>query len=167
MLTFDSECDIRVKEEKKMKQTIFAIVFVLLGTAVLIGAEASADFKAAVQAAAKDFSAATVAKDSPRLGMMYAKDAIAFPPNSEMVTGREAIQAFWKGFMDGGMTASIEAVEMENAGNLGFDTGTYKILGADGKEVDHGKYVVVWKKEGGSWKLYRDIWNTSVPAPAP
>ena len=21
------------------------------------------------------------------------------------------------------------------------------------------KYVVIWKKEGGSWKWHRDIWN--------
>jgi hypothetical protein len=31
--------------------------------------------------------------------------------------------------------------------------------------VDQGKYVVSWKKEEGVWKLDRDIWNTSSPAP--
>jgi ketosteroid isomerase-like protein len=32
--------------------------------------------------------------------------------------------------------------------------------------IDTGKYVVVWKRVGGRWKLLRDIWNTSRPAPA-
>jgi uncharacterized protein (TIGR02246 family) len=148
-----------------MKRTLLTIAFLLLGNAVLIAAEASADFKAAVQAAAKDFPAALTAKDAARVGMMYTKDAIAFPPNSEMVTGREAIQAFWKGIIDAGMTITLEPVNMDGGGDLGVEAGKYKILAA-GKEVDQGKYVVVWKKEDGTWKLYRDIWNTSMPAPA-
>jgi hypothetical protein len=36
----------------------------------------------------------------------------------------------------------------------------------DGKVLDKGKYIVIWKKEDGTWKLHRDIWTTSVP-PAP
>ena len=34
----------------------------------------------------------------------------------------------------------------------------------DGKHLDHGKYLVFYKKEGGRWKIYRDIWNSSMPA---
>ena len=29
--------------------------------------------------------------------------------------------------------------------------------------LDKGKYVVVWENENGSWKIYRDIFNTSMP----
>jgi ketosteroid isomerase-like protein len=32
--------------------------------------------------------------------------------------------------------------------------------------MDRGKYIVVWKDEGGKWKLHRDIWNSSLPAPS-
>ena len=32
--------------------------------------------------------------------------------------------------------------------------------------ADSGKYLVVWKNDGGSWKLHRDIWTTSQPAAA-
>jgi len=150
-----------------VKGKIFLVLSLLLCNALICAADAAADFKAAVLAAAKDFSAAIAAKDAPRVGLLYAKDAIAFPPNSEMVQGRQAIQDFWKGFMDGGFTAPIETVETETDGNLGFDVGKYTIVDAAGKTVDQGKYVVVWKKEDGSWKLYRDIWNTSMPAMPP
>jgi ketosteroid isomerase-like protein len=34
----------------------------------------------------------------------------------------------------------------------------------DGKVADRGKYVVIWKRVGGEWKLHRDIWTTSLPA---
>ena len=28
---------------------------------------------------------------------------------------------------------------------------------------DRGKYIVIWRKVGGQWKLYRDIFNTNMP----
>ena len=35
----------------------------------------------------------------------------------------------------------------------------------DGQSVtDIGKYLVVWKREGGAWRLHIDIWNTNAPA---
>jgi ketosteroid isomerase-like protein len=33
-----------------------------------------------------------------------------------------------------------------------------RLVAKDGK-VDQARYVVVWKREGGRWKLHRDIWN--------
>jgi len=30
---------------------------------------------------------------------------------------------------------------------------------------DNGKYVEIWKRENGSWKMDVDIWNSSVPLP--
>jgi uncharacterized protein (TIGR02246 family) len=147
-----------------MKSKIFWILSILLCNALICAADAAADFKAAVDAAGKEFSAAIAAKDAARVGMLYAKDAIALPPNSEMVQGREAIQALWKGFIDSGFTAPVEAVETELDGKFGIEVGKYTTIDAAGKTVDQGKYVVVWKKEDGSWKLYRDIWNTNMPA---
>jgi ketosteroid isomerase-like protein len=37
---------------------------------------------------------------------------------------------------------------------------TLTILSKGGRSVtDSGKYVVIWKIEGGTWKLHVDIWN--------
>ena len=44
------------------------------------------------------------------------------------------------------------------------ETAHYEMYGADNKLLDKGKYVVVWKPVNGEWKLYRDIWNSSMPA---
>jgi ketosteroid isomerase-like protein len=35
-----------------------------------------------------------------------------------------------------------------------------------GNTIDKGKYVTIWRKEGGDWKIYSDIFNTSLPEPA-
>jgi uncharacterized protein (TIGR02246 family) len=145
-----------------MRQTIFAVLFLIFCATLATVTAASAEFRPAVESGGKEFMAAFDAKDSARVGSLYAMDAIAFPPNSEMVKGRDAIQTFWKGIMDAGMKATVEVVETESEGNLGVEVGKYTILDASGKTVDEGKYVVVWKNEGG-WKLYRDIWNTNMP----
>ena len=31
--------------------------------------------------------------------------------------------------------------------------------------LDEGKYIVIWKREAGQWKLHRDILNRSMPLP--
>jgi ketosteroid isomerase-like protein len=38
------------------------------------------------------------------------------------------------------------------------------MFAADNKSLDKGKYVAVWKKENGTWKMYRDIWNSNMSA---
>jgi len=43
------------------------------------------------------------------------------------------------------------------------EEGVFEINLKDGKQIDKGKYVVVWKKEDGKWKLYRDMSNTDLP----
>jgi ketosteroid isomerase-like protein len=147
-----------------MKKTILTVFVLFSCTILLNSANAADDFRSAVDKAAKDFAEFTASKNDAKLGAMYAEDAMAFPPNSDMVKGRQAIQAFWKGFMDAGMKATLEVVDTETDGNLGVEVGKYTILDASGKTLDQGKYVVTWKKGNDGWKLYRDIWNTSMPA---
>jgi hypothetical protein len=48
-------------------------------------------------------------------------------------------------------------------GDTAHEVGQYELLDAAGKTLDRGKYVVLWKKEGGRFKLHRDIWTTSMP----
>lgn len=146
-----------------MTHKILIVLFVFLAATTLTAADA--DFKTAVDAGVKEFTNALKTKDVAAMSGVYASDAILYPPNAEAVQGREAIGAFWKNLMDAGMTGELETVETQEAGDLGLETGKFRILSADGKEVDRGKYVVVWKKENGAWKLYRDIWNSSLPAP--
>ncbi|HJZ13402.1 MAG TPA: SgcJ/EcaC family oxidoreductase [Acidobacteriota bacterium] len=148
-----------------MRERVFTIVGFLFLCTLALAADVSEDFSAAVRVAQKDFPAAIASSDAAAVGSMYAQDAIAFPPNSDMVKGREAIQAFWKGFIDAKMTAQLEVVETESDGDIGVEVGKYTIMDPAGKTVDQGKYVVVWKKGEGGWKLYRDIWNTSMAAP--
>jgi len=67
--------------------------------------------------------------------------------------------------MDAGVKGvKLVTLEVEARGDTANEVGTYALTGEGGKQLDNGKYVVVWKLEGGQWKIHRDIWNTSVPA---
>lgn len=127
---------------------------------------AQQDARSAIEAGNKQFSAALSRGDGKALGAMYTTTAQAFPPNSDIVRGSEAIGRFWQGAIDTGLKGlELTTLEVEAHGDTAHEVGTYVLTGEGGKTLDGGKYVVIWKREGGQWKLHRDIWNTSAPAP--
>ena len=69
--------------------------------------------------------------------------------------------------MDSGVKgAKLEVVEVEGMGQTAVEVGRYALSDAEGNVLDHGNYVVIWRKVEGQWKLHRDIWNSNVPPPA-
>jgi ketosteroid isomerase-like protein len=141
---------------------------IALGVTLMAGAVAAQapGPKAAIEAANAKFSADFAKGDAAAVAAHYSGAAQAFPPNGDIAKGREAIQKVWKGAMDAGVKAvKLVTLEAEAHGDTAYEVGTYVLTGEGGKQLDNGKYVVVWKREGGQWKIHRDIWNTSMPAP--
>jgi uncharacterized protein (TIGR02246 family) len=122
--------------------------------------------KAAIEAANAKFSADFAKGDATAVASHYTASAWAFPPNGDITRGREAIAKLWKGAMDAGVKeVKLTVVEAEaHGGDTAHEVGTYVLTGEGGKTIDTGKYVVVWKRQGGQWKIHRDIWNTNMPA---
>jgi len=84
------------------------------------------------------------------------------PPGSDPMQGKEAIRDFWQGAMNMGVKeAKLEIMEVELQGDSIIEIGRYYLKGAGDEVMDRGKYLVIWKQEGGEWKLHKDIWNTS------
>ena len=111
------------------------------------------------------FLAAFQQGDGPGIAATYAEDGQILPPNMAVMQGREAIQSFWLGARQMGITdGSLETVEFEAHGDSGWEVGKYTLKSADGTVLDVGKYIVVWKETNGVWQWYRDIWNSSRPA---
>lgn len=102
--------------------------------------------------------------DSTAMAAHYAADAIVMPSNSEPVTGSDIVH-FWGGAVRMGVKdLKLNITDISGDGDVYAETGTLELFGADNKSLDKGKYVVVWKKENGNWKMYRDIWNSNLPA---
>jgi ketosteroid isomerase-like protein len=87
------------------------------------------------------------------------------PPNSDVLTGQQAIHTFWQGAMHMGITVvQLDTVEVEGHGNTAYEVGQYTLQGAGGQVFDTGKYIVIWHQEAGQWQIHRDLWNSSRPA---
>lgn len=124
-----------------------------------------ANQREAITAANANFIAVFRAADAGAVADCYTNEAQLLPANSEPVSGREAIESFWRGAMGMGIASvKLETVEVEGQGDLAVEVGRYTLAGADGGALDNGKYVVVWHRDAGTWKLHRDIWTTSRPA---
>ena len=58
--------------------------------------------RAGIEAANAKFSEAFDRGDAAAVAALYTEDAIVFPPDSEMVKGRQAIGEFWKATRNSG-----------------------------------------------------------------
>lgn len=143
-----------------------SLLLVVLG-ALAVGAVAAAqdNVRSAIEANNRRFVAAAAKADAAAVAELYTATARVFPPNSDVVQGRGAIQGLWKSVFDSGTTdVTLTTTDVESQGDLAYESGTYEMKLKDGKTADRGKYIVVWKRDSGQWKLHRDIWNTSMPA---
>jgi uncharacterized protein (TIGR02246 family) len=121
--------------------------------------------RAGIEAANARLIAALAAGNAAAVADCYTPEAQMLPANSEVVSGREAIEQLWGGWIAAGVRKlTLEALEVEGFGKTAVEVGRYTLPGEDGKLLDAGKYVVVWKRHEGKWKLHRDIWTTDLPA---
>ena len=99
--------------------------------------------------------------DFEGIAQLYTADAIAFPPGSAMVRGKAAIGAMWKGMAEQAGNPKVTTLEVKRLGPAAArETGTFSLTtkGPSPKEIS-GKYLVVWERVRGQWKLAADIWN--------
>lgn len=117
-----------------------------------------------ITAVNRAFEEAVGKGDSDGMASLYTPDAIAFPPDAPMSKGRENVKKLWASVISGmGLkSVKLETLDLEIAGDMACEVGE-ATLGLEPKGAKAAtavvKYVVVWKKVGGQWRLHRDIWN--------
>ena len=109
------------------------------------------------------FTAAHISKDTAYLNNIFAKDARVMSPNGEVVTGKKAIARLnYERVNTGIYEFREESRATYGGGNFIVDEGSYFMVYGPDSKVDKGKYMNVWKKINGNWKIYSKIWNGSV-----
>lgn len=122
---------------------------------------------AGIERANATFTSAHVTGDVATIDAMFARDARAFPPGADAVTGAPALHAFTVEYIASGVKEFREqTTDCYGNGDLLVDEGTYVVTYGPDSTVERGKYLNVWKQEDGTWKIHANIWNTS-PAGAP
>lgn len=119
----------------------------------------------AIVAADEEFTRIFSQGDAAGIAALYTEDGQFLLPDSDFVKGRQAIQETFQGLMDSGVKAvKLEALEVEGYGDTASEVGRYILEGGGGEILDQGKFIVIWKRKAGQWKLHRDIINSSLPA---
>lgn len=145
---------------------VFAIATIIFTCAVPALAQ-SGDARAAIEAQNKKYMQAFEKGDAQAIADFYSSNAMVLPSNSDVVKGKDAIKALFQAFIDSGVKGgSLTTVEVERFGDTANEVGVYTLKDASGKEIDKGKYIVIWKRENGQWRFHRDIFNSSMPPPA-
>jgi uncharacterized protein (TIGR02246 family) len=103
--------------------------------------------------------------DSAAMVNHYTKDGKIFPPNGDAVVGRTAISAFISEVLKFGIKEyKDQTTALYGNGDNLIEEGIYSMGDGKGNTIDKGKYIAVWRKEDGEWKIYSNIFNTSLPA---
>ena len=118
----------------------------------------------------RDFAVATHARGIDGWMSFYAPDAIRIRYRGNMVKGFDAIRQFdLPGKSDTTSTLNWEPTDayVFRGGTIGSTTGRYWLVsrktGEVGKELGHGRYVTMWRRDGGRWLV---IMDTGYPEPA-
>jgi uncharacterized protein (TIGR02246 family) len=104
-------------------------------------------------------------QDAAAMAQLFTEDGADFSEGSE-VRGREALQQWYQGAFEAGVTEiPVEVTEAGLMGDLAYGAGTFVVQGAEGEVFNEGNWTAIYKQEGGEWKIHR-LMGTAVPAPA-
>lgn len=118
----------------------------------------------AITEANKAFMSAFEQGDAAGVAALYTDDGQVLPPGSNIVSGKEGIEAFWSAVMEMGVKrVELTTLELDQQGDTAIDVGHAGLYTEAGDKIDELKFLVVWKREGQQWKLHRDIRNSNTP----
>ncbi len=160
---------------KKLLGIIAAMVFLTFVSSFVLFAEGSKEKEAdvaAIKEVLNQYAPACNAMDVDRYISLWDDNGIQMPPGAPENIGKEKIREGTKiGFEMFNWDMSIdELMEIEVDGDLGFTRCLYTVTltpkaGGDAIYVD-GKALTILKRQAdGSWKVYRDCFNSNVPPP--
>ena len=119
--------------------------------------------KKAIAASNGVFFQAFVKGDSALFIDRYARDCWIMPPNTEALCGKDAPLEFFKiaynrfGVRNGKfITIDVFGDGVEFVTEVGF----WQLFGADNRQLDNGKFLVLWKKTTDGWKMFRDSFSS-------
>ncbi len=103
--------------------------------------------------------------DSIGLANMFTVDGKSMEPNMPSFNGRKAVQTHYAMVMRGGANqVGLVTTGLWGDEKMLAEEGEYTFMNKDGRQIDRGKYLCLWKKEEGKWKLFRDCYNSDLPA---
>lgn len=99
---------------------------------------------------------------------IYSNDATLYAPGASPIVGQEAIASFWHTASIRGMhSVELQLMDIELSGSQLNARGKYVMRDKQGKYLDIGKFIALYRKEKDKWTLYTDIFNSSLETRSP
>jgi uncharacterized protein (TIGR02246 family) len=124
----------------------------------------------AIRSIDAQWTAAFKARDIDKLVSLYASDAVAIAPDAKMQVGHQAIRESLQSWLADTVesetsSGTIDAVEVAASGDLAYARGSGRFRQNTPKGlVDCSeKWVTVYRKMDGSWKIIVDIITNDKP----
>ena len=145
-----------------------SLLMTALGPGVAVAQQAPTD-SAAIHERARRFSAAYRRGDAAAMAGFYTADAVIFPERRDAITGTDLIREYWTLPAGRRVTHHVSTpTQVVVDGDHAYDYGTFEIAGTDEGGAwgpSRGKYVIVWRRDRGTWRMVLDMWNSG-PRPA-
>lgn len=101
--------------------------------------------------------------DYEAIGRLYTSDGSLLPPGGSRIIGATAIAEYLAQTQAGSQPDTVSFSNYEFYGNdqTVTEVSDTEIYDYSGKLKSRGKQILIFLKQGGAWKLHRDIWNAS------
>lgn len=111
------------------------------------------------------FEKAMANSDAKAVSMCYTLDGQFMQPNQPAVVGRSNIETAIAGFIQQGFTQyKVTSTIVYGQIDVVGVQGTYTLSQQGGQNMDVGKTIQLWKQEDGVWRIFRDCFNSDLPA---
>jgi ketosteroid isomerase-like protein len=111
-----------------------------------------------------DFCKIIEERNFQKLTDFYTHDCWIMLPNERILCGPDAVSDYADYLKKHTQLKSEKLITIDvfgNEKNTLTEVGFYHWLDSNGKAFDDGKYVILWKNEGGVWKRHREIFSSS------
>ncbi len=124
-----------------------------------------------IREAAAALTRAESARDLERVLSYYADDVVAQADGAAATLGKPALrrhyQALFTSLLE--LAGSTSDVEVATSGDLAWEQGVSRLTrrGPNGPVLEVGKYLAVWRKLAGEWRIAAIALTGDAPAPLP
>jgi uncharacterized protein (TIGR02246 family) len=120
------------------------------------------NLRAQIEKVGQAWEKAYNAGDAAAVAALYTPDAKLMVPAAKPGSGPKAIQKLIAADIALGGKLTLKTEDVVSSGDYAVETGSWVANSPDGKHLDHGPYLTLYKKTDGGWKISRDIWNSSM-----
>lgn len=133
-----------------------------------------------IREASRAFSLAEGMGNPSLIEVFFWEDAVMHPPNREQLAGREAIRSFYESRAqrmqarepgpdqstiidakpDSTQPALHGRITMSSGGDMATQWGQGEIRGGSEQKIFYYKFVTVWERRDGEWRILFNSWNS-------